>query len=120
MAYTRISFIPIVQVKTKQNTVIEAQDFLNARYIHALKNVQNYTTHTVSFSEECRLDLISQKHYETPDLWWAIALYNHIVNVATEVVTDKVLNIPSLVSMEAALAESNTRQITKTSTLTLL
>lgn len=120
MSYTRISFIPVVQVRTKQNTIVEAQDLLGARYIHALKNVQNYTTHVVSFAEECRLDLISLKHYETPDLWWAIAIYNNIINVATEIVTDKVLNIPSLVSMEASLAESNTRQVTKTSTLTLL
>ena len=120
MAYDRISFIPIIQVQTQQNLTFEAQDLLQARYINSLKNIQSYTTHVITLAQECRLDLVSVKHYETPDLWWAIAIFNGIENVATEVVVDKVLNIPSLVSIEAALAEANTRQVTKTSTLTLL
>lgn len=119
MSYDRISFIPIIQVQTRRYGSIEALDLLRARYLGALKNISAYRSHTVTLAQEGRLDIISEKLLDTPDLWWALAIFNNIVNVIQEITVGKTLRIPSLISIETALGESNTRQVTKTSTLTL-
>lgn len=54
--------------------------------------------HIVEHSEVNRLDIISEKYYSTPDLWWSIALANNMIDpfIVNEGV---MLRIPSLITL---------------------
>lgn len=54
--------------------------------------------HIVEHSEVNRLDIISEKYYNTPDYWWAIALANGMIDpfVVSEGV---MLRIPSFTTL---------------------
>lgn len=42
-----------------------------------------------------RIDLLSQKFYGTPRLWWVIAVVNNIYNISTEFHPKRKIRIPS-------------------------
>lgn len=49
---------------------------------------------TVSLPTENRLDLISHRFYGTPQLWWAIAQVNNLVDVFLDIPVGTQLRIP--------------------------
>lgn len=118
--YKRRDFIPVVPIRKRIRTErVEVQDLLSARYIGALKEINSWRPHEVKFNEESRLDKIASKHYGADDLWWAIAVYNGIINPVTEVIAGKILKIPQQIEVESALGRANTRKVTSASTLTI-
>lgn len=50
--------------------------------------------YTVPQAGEGRLDLISQQHYGTPELWWVIALVNNVLDPLVGVSSGRVVRIP--------------------------
>ena len=52
------------------------------------------TLYAVPQAGEGRLDLISQQHYGTPELWWVLASVNNIVDPLVGVVAGQVVRIP--------------------------
>jgi hypothetical protein len=50
---------------------------------------------TVTSGVESRLDLVSYKFYQTPELWWVLADVNQIFFPAEELTVGTVLRIPS-------------------------
>lgn len=72
-------------------------------YVESYERIDIRTTskdqyHTVDASEENRLDLISNKYYGTPLLYWIIAEANDIYDMF-EVPTGTILRIPSKTSL---------------------
>jgi len=61
----------------------------------------NYTTYVVKQSEENRLDIISQKFYGTPALFWVICYFNDILDPLS-VPSGTVLKIPSIAALFAS------------------
>lgn len=47
---------------------------------HLFKTYYKYNTTIVTEFEEDRLDLVSQRVYNTPVNWWIIARFNAIIN----------------------------------------
>lgn len=66
--------------------------------------------HIVSSSEANRLDIISNKYYNTPTYWWAIALANEYVDpfIINE---GDMIRIPSLRSLSDYNNEILTRRV---------
>jgi len=60
-----------------------------------LKKSYSYYTIVVKASESGRLDLVSQRVYNTPVHWWIIARFNAIINPETAI-AGTVLRIPQL------------------------
>ena len=52
--------------------------------------------HTVTQMDAGRLDLISYKYYQTPELWWVLATANGLFFPADELVAGMILRIPDL------------------------
>lgn len=52
------------------------------------------SVYTVTLAGERRLDLISELHYGTPDLWWVIASVNGLVDALAGVRVGTELRIP--------------------------
>ena len=48
-----------------------------------IKNNYEYTTTKILANEDCRLDLVSLRVYNTPTKWWEIARFNSIINQET-------------------------------------
>lgn len=59
------------------------------------KKLYSYYTIVVKASESGRLDLVSQRVYNTPVHWWIIARFNAIINPETAI-AGTVLRIPQL------------------------
>lgn len=53
------------------------------------------TFHKVQSGQEYRLDLISLEKYQSPLLWWVIALANEIKNPIMEPEVGRMLRVPS-------------------------
>jgi hypothetical protein len=54
--------------------------------------------HEVQMHEENRLDIIANKYYGSPDLWWVIAMGNNIIDPFIVKVGD-IIRIPNLTSL---------------------
>jgi hypothetical protein len=52
------------------------------------------TLYRVTLAGERRLDLISQLHYGTPELWWVIALVNNLIDPIAGVASGAEIRIP--------------------------
>ena len=85
----------IVEDGDEQSAYLETQ---NQRFV-AESDKDIY--HFVKDGEENRLDIISQKYYGTPDLWWAIALANEFIDpfVVNE---GALIRIPSVITLNDA------------------
>jgi hypothetical protein len=59
------------------------------------KKSYSYYTIVVKANESGRLDLVSQRVYNTPVHWWIIARFNAIINTETAI-AGTVLRIPQL------------------------
>lgn len=62
--------------------VIEDQGYTYLETYNQVKVPESYddSYHIVEHSEVNRLDIISEKYYNTPDYWWAIALANNMID----------------------------------------
>lgn len=100
--YDRGTYLPVLFITTDAGR-IKALDLYSARYSEALRNISNFTAFQVSDDSEYRLDIISNKVYGTPDLWWVIGVYNGILNPLWELVTGNFLRIPSRADVEFVL-----------------
>ena len=58
------------------------------------KDIQMY--YNVNENEAGRLDLIANRIYNNPRLWWAIAIANNIEDVLTQPLSSTSLKIPSI------------------------
>lgn len=111
LAETREKFIPIEFLKPKQYT--NACRYKNLRRIQDSNtgNIYHETVFqkiidksnedqyiTVSIAEQDRLDIISNKYYNTPRFWWVIALANNIID-PFDIPQNTVLRIPVIVSL---------------------
>jgi len=66
----------------------------------------NWTKHTVSVTDQLRLDSIANKYYPgRPDYWWAIAMVNSIRNPLEDVSIGDTLYIPPQDLIESALGK---------------
>jgi hypothetical protein len=52
------------------------------------------TLYRVTLAGERRLDLISQLHYGTPELWWVVALVNNLIDPIAGVASGADIRIP--------------------------
>lgn len=101
--YKRNTYIPTRFIKATKNEQVLTLDWYAAKYLRALDGIAPFTSFQVADSNEGRLDIISDKVYGTPDLWWVIALYNGIIHPLAEIETGTYLRIPSRPSVEYAL-----------------
>ena len=60
----------------------------------AASDIQSY--YNVQENESGRLDLIANRMYSNPKLWWAIAIANNIEDALTEPISGISLKIPSI------------------------
>lgn len=86
--------------KTRDN-----KDFLVLRRQLNLSRDSGDVIITVTQDLEKRPDLISQKAYNTPDLWWAIYEFNNIKDPLFDVVAGMELRIPELERVLQAIQE---------------
>lgn len=69
---------------------------LSTRDINKI-NLNNYDYyHTVNANEEFRLDLIADKYYNNPLLWWVLAQANDIYDPLSRPVSGDIIRIPSI------------------------
>lgn len=79
---------------------ILSNDFRHFQQYMLSRNVKQ---HIVKEFESGRLDLISYAEYNTVELWWLVARTNNIIDPLEEVYTGLILQIPSIVQLEAYL-----------------
>lgn len=100
--YDRSTYLPIKYITTDAGRV-KALDLYSARYSEALRGISNFTSFQVTDDVEHRLDIISNKAYGTPDLWWVIGVYNGVLNPMWELLTGSYLRIPARADVEFIL-----------------
>lgn len=105
--YKRSSYIPTSASGSKTYL-----DSLSSQYIQQISNIKTFTFYNIEAHYENRLDLISNKFYQTPDLWWVISQYNGFINPLFEVVTGKTIKIPDRASIDQALSRASSPQTT--------
>lgn len=62
------------------------------------------TFHKVSAGQEYRLDLIALEKYQSPLLWWVIALANEIQNPIMEPEAGRMLRVPSFIKVYSIIS----------------
>lgn len=94
------------------NTTIQldrgGRQFLPLRSALVLEKTNSDTTVTITQDLIRRPDLISEKAYQTPDLWWAILEYNGIADPVFGLIPGLVLKIPEINRLLAAVKVINT------------
>ena len=73
----------------------EGNDYLQSPVKKKIVESERDSFYTVEPECEDRIDIISYKFYNTPHLWWAIAMMNHIKN-PMRVEAGIILRIPPL------------------------
>lgn len=81
----------------------EGTSFLQLRSNLGLTPDQGDVVVTISQDLLYRPDLISQKAYNTPDLWWVIAEYNNIFDPIFDLQIGQTLKIPAISRVLAAI-----------------
>lgn len=81
----------------------EGQNFLLLRHSLDLPPDSGDTLVAIKQEDILRPDLISQKAYRTPDLWWVIFEYNNIQDPMFDLKESQILKIPSLDRVLAAI-----------------
>lgn len=71
-------------------------NFLLLRKLLNLTTDPGDTTVAVKQEDILRPDLISQKSYDVPDLWWVIFEYNNIQDPMFELREGQILKIPAI------------------------
>lgn len=84
-------------------------DPLRDKSYENIRSIQDWTHYTVSDSDKFNAPLISYNLYDTPDLWWAILVYNGIPDMFA-LVPGLRLRIPNQNAIISALAREQERQ----------
>lgn len=69
-------------------------DHLSAYFDKATLS-QSPLVYQINPEEEARPDLIAQNHYGSWTYWWAVMVFNDIIDPFTELTPGKVLRLPS-------------------------
>ena len=85
----------ITEDQNEQDAYLETQ---NQRFV---AETDRDLYHIVKNEEANRLDIISQKYYGTPQLWWAIALANEFIDPFV-VNQGDMIRIPSIITLNDA------------------
>ena len=88
--------------KTSKNR--SGQNFLLRRSSLVLPPDPGDTSVAVTQEDVLRPDLISQKAYNTPDLWWVIFEYNNIQDPLFDLKISQIIKIPELNRVLEAIA----------------
>lgn len=73
--YSNVSRYQLLRVITSDNT-----RYLETFNQRSIKESKEDIYHMVTASEENRLDIISNKYYNTPVYWWALAIANDMID----------------------------------------
>lgn len=79
------------------------QDFLLLRNSLVLTSDPGDTLVAIKQEDILRPDLISQKAYNTPELWWVILEYNNIQDPMFELQLGQILKIPAIARVQKAI-----------------
>lgn len=82
-------------------------DPLKDRGFIAIKNVLKYENFTVTSDVAGRPDLISDKYYNTVDLWWVILAFNGISDVRG-LTSGVIIKVPNYSELISKLTETKT------------
>lgn len=52
--------------------------------------------HTVTIEEDCRLDLLADRYYNNPLMWWILAQANNIYDPLSKPKSGEIIRIPNL------------------------
>ena len=120
--YMRSSYIPTVVASSAYTGAVTPTiylDFLNAYYLDMFNQITVYTNFMITHSSEGRLDIISNKFYGIPDLWWIIGMYNGIINPIFEIKVGINLRIPDRNQVDTLL-QISTQPSNSSTTVDLL
>ena len=84
--------IEIVNVNLNNRSLAFPLMIDNIKFLDS--DIQSY--YNVQENESGRLDLIANRIYANPRLWWAIAIANNIEDTLTEPIANTSLKIPSV------------------------
>ncbi len=104
--YERTQYIPTQYGGAKRGPQTLYIDYLKATYLPLIQDIGVFTEFQVNSAMEGRLDLISNKFYRTPTLWWVIGMYNGITNPVFEVSIGRKLKIPDRNILDTVLQTS--------------
>lgn len=104
---SKSKYLPIGVAKFPDGTIQGTPDYMRASYINLHQNVTNFTQFLLSQDLEGRPDLLSYRFYGDATLWWAICLYNGIINPFKELIPGMVIKIPDYAEMMAFLNTSS-------------
>ena len=98
MEYLRSKLCPVVVTYTEAGVPEQKLDALKAPYLK-LMNVKKYKTIQATGGMFGRPDMISYEQYNTVDLWWAICMYNNIIDPMSEFYLGRWIKVPDLAEM---------------------
>jgi hypothetical protein len=84
------------------------KDFLILRRPLELEEDSGDIFITISKELENRIDLVSSKAYDTPELWWVIAEFNNITDPLFGLSAGQILRIPDIERVLQAIANLET------------
>jgi len=84
--------VEVVDINLNNRTLAFPLMIDNIKFVNS--DIQSY--YNVQENESGRLDLIANRIYSNPRLWWAIAIANNIEDVLTEPLANTSLKIPSI------------------------
>jgi hypothetical protein len=87
-------------------------DYLDASYLK-IRQVVKYRVYVVTEDMSSHPELIAYKFYNTTDLWWAICLFNDIIDPVTELYSGVSIRIPDLAEM-SPLIQTKTEALNST------
>jgi len=87
--------IEVVNINLNNRSLAFPLMIENIKFIDS--DIQSY--YNVQENESGRLDLIANRVYNNPKLWWAIAIANNIEDTLTEPLSNTSLKIPSINSI---------------------
>ena len=82
------------RIKTSDNVLIH-----ETMYDFDVVETDDDIYHTVTKTEEGRIDVISLIAYDNSRYWWIIAIANNIIDPLNDIVEGTVLRIPPIVSL---------------------
>ena len=84
--------VEVIDINLNNRTLAFPLMISNIKFLNS--DIQMY--YNVQENESGRLDLIANRVYSNPRLWWAIAIANNIEDALTEPIANTSLKIPSI------------------------
>jgi len=85
---------------------IQEPDLLNNYFAQAFKIKRAVNFYTLRYHDIFRPDLLSNKLYGTPDLWWILFKYNNIDDVWNDLEEGMVIHVPSMADIEDFVSDA--------------